>query len=94
MDKNKALKNARANYKAAMLSSGAAFMIVLVLIDPDTYLLSALNGLALFGTKVAPALFPFFFFSGLITRLGGAARAGALFRRPASLFYNVPGCGG
>ena len=94
MDKNKALKDARANYKAAMVSSGAAFMIVLVLIDPDTYLLSALNGLELFGTKVAPALFPFFFFSGLITRLGGAERAGALFRRPASLFYNVPGCGG
>ena len=83
MDKNKALKNARANYKAAMVSSGAAFMIVLVLIDPDTYLLSALNGLELFGTKVAPALFPFFFFSGLITRLGGASAPSLSYQRQA-----------
>ena len=84
----------RANYKAAVISGGAAFMIILVLIDPTTYLQSALVGLELFGTKVAPALFPFFFFTGILTRCGFAEGMGRLLRRPAKLLYRVPGCGG
>ena len=72
MDKNKILnktRGVRANYKPALISSAAAFMIILVLLDPDTYVQSAYTGLLLFGTKVAPALFPFFFFTGILTRL-------------------------
>ena len=69
-------------------------MIILVLIDPTTYLQSALVGLELFGTKVAPALFPFFFFTGILTRCGFAEGMGRLLRRPAKLLYRVPGCGG
>ena len=80
--------------KAAVISGGAAFMIILVLIDPTTYVQSALVGLELFGTKVAPALFPFFFFTGILTRCGFAEGMGRLLRRPAKLLYRVPGCGG
>ena len=94
MDKNKVLKSMRADYKAAAISSAAAFMIILVLIDPDTYVQSALTGLELFGTKVAPSLFPFFFFTGILTRLGAAEGMGRIMRRPIGLLYNAPGCGG
>ena len=69
-------------------------MIILVLIDPDTYVQSALTGLELFGTKVAPSLFPFFFFTGILTRLGAAEGMGKIMRRPIGLLYNAPGCGG
>lgn len=94
MDKNKVLKSIRADYKAAAISSAAAFMIILVLTDPDTYVQSALTGLELFGTKVAPSLFPFFFFTGILTRLGAAEGMGKIMRRPIGLLYNAPGCGG
>ena len=97
MDKNKVLRkthSVRANYKPALISSAAAFMIILVLLDPDTYVQSAYTGLLLFGTKVAPALFPFFFFTGVLTRLGAAEGIGGMMRRPLSFLYNAPGCGG
>lgn len=69
-------------------------MIILVLVNPDTYVQSALTGLELFGTKVAPSLFPFFFFTGILTRLGAAEGMGKIMRRPIGLLYNAPGCGG
>ena len=97
MDKNKILNRARgvrANYKPALISSAASFMIILILLDPVTYVQSALTGLILFGTKVAPALFPFFFFTGILTRLGAAESVGKIMRRPLAALYNVPGCGG
>lgn len=94
MDKIKSAFARLCPSKAAVISGGAAFMIILVLIDPTTYLQSALVGLELFGTKVAPALFPFFFFTGILTRCGFAEGMGRLLRRPAKLLYRVPGCGG
>ena len=94
MDKIKSAFARLCPSKAAVISGGAAFMIILVLIDPTTYLQSALVGLELFGTKVAPALFPFFFFAGILTRCGFAEGMGRLLRRPAKLLYRVPGCGG
>ncbi len=94
MDKIKSAFARLCPSKAAVISGGAAFMIILVLIDPTTYVQSALVGLELFGTKVAPALFPFFFFTGILTRCGFAEGMGRLLRRPAKLLYRVPGCGG
>lgn len=94
MDKIKSALARLRPSKAALLSSAAALMIILLLTDPAAYLQSALDSLTLFALSAAPALFPFFFFSGLITRLGGAEKAGALFKKPAKLLYNAPAAGG
>ena len=44
----------------------------------------------LFAKNVAPALFPFFFFTKLLTGLGGANAMGKLLKKPISRLYNAP----
>ncbi len=45
----------------------------------------------LFAKNVAPALFPFFFFTKLLTGIGAANGLGKALRRPISKLYNAPG---
>lgn len=45
------------------------FVMVLLAINPSKYMQSCLNGISLWGLSVLPALFPFFFFSGILTKL-------------------------
>ncbi|MDE5548836.1 MAG: hypothetical protein K2J13_01140 [Clostridia bacterium] len=45
----------------------------------------------LFAKNVAPALFPFFFFTKLLTGLGMANSLGRALKRPISRLYNAPG---
>ena len=64
---------------------------IALLISPDVYMKSVLNGILLWGTAVLPALFPFFFFTKLLTELQVvdvlAVRLEWLMRK----LYNVPG---
>lgn len=68
-----------------------AFMI-LMLINPEYYMLSASRGLALFATAVLPSLFPFYFFSLLLTKIGGAKSISVLGAKPVRFLYNAPPC--
>ncbi len=51
------------------LSIIAIFVMCMLAINPDKYMQSCLNGISIWGLSVLPALFPFFFFSGLLTKL-------------------------
>lgn len=66
-----------------------AFM-VMMLAKPEYYLNSARRGLTLFATSVLPSLFPFYFFSLLLTYIGAAKTVSEMFRRPVKLLYNAP----
>ncbi len=68
-----------------------AFM-ALMLVNPSYYLKSATKGLALFATAVLPSLFPFYFFSMLLTKIGGAKTLSALGAKPMRFLYNAPPC--
>lgn len=66
-----------------------AFM-VMMLVKPDFYLNSARKGLSLYATSVLPSLFPFYFFSLLLTYIGSAKAVSGIFEKPVKLLYNAP----
>ncbi|MCM1456130.1 MAG: hypothetical protein NC037_06375, partial [Bacteroides sp.] len=66
-----------------------AFM-VMMLVKPDYYLDSARRGLSLYATSVLPSLFPFYFFSLLLTYIGSAKTISKIFQKPVRFLYNAP----
>jgi len=64
--------------------------MLMMLIKPDYYLNSARKGLSLFATSVLPSLFPFYFFSLLLTYIGAAKSVSSLLGRPVKLLFNAP----
>ncbi len=68
-----------------------AFMI-LILINPSFYTESALKSLSLFATTVLPALFPFYFFSNLLTKIGGVEAISKLGKRPVNFLFRSQPC--
>lgn len=66
-----------------------AFM-VMMLINPDYYLDSARRGLSLYATSVLPSLFPFYFCSLMLTKIGAAKTISALGAKPVKLLFNAP----
>lgn len=65
-------------------------IIALLIINPSRYIQSAYNGIILFGTSVLPALFPFFFFSKILTSIGTANMLSCFMRSPIRLIYRTP----
>lgn len=72
------------------LSILICFFICCLVINPERYIQSIFNGMLLFAKNVAPALFPFFFFTKILTGLGGANAMGKLLKKPISRLYNAP----
>lgn len=64
--------------------------MILMLIKPEFYLNSARRGLSLYATSVLPSLFPFYFFSLLLTYIGSAKTISAIFQKPVRVLYNAP----
>lgn len=64
--------------------------MVMMLVKPDYYLDSARRGLSLYATSVLPSLFPFYFFSLLLTYIGSAKAISAVFQKPVKFLYNAP----
>ncbi|MDE6758338.1 MAG: hypothetical protein K2O95_04320 [Clostridia bacterium] len=77
--------------KALPLSLILCFFILCLVINPQRYIESIFSGMLLFAKNVAPALFPFFFFTKLLTGLGMANSLGRALKRPISRLYNAPG---
>lgn len=84
----------RKNAGAIALNALVCFFTVSLVLDPKRCISSVYSGLVLFATNVAPALFPFFFFTKLLTSLGTASVLGKALRRPVAALYNAPPIGG
>lgn len=76
--------------KALPLSLIICFFICCLVINPQRYIQSIYCGMLLFIKNVAPALFPFFFFTKLLTGLGGASAMGKALKKPVAKLYNAP----
>lgn len=68
-------------------------MLALV-IFPDRYIASVSYGLQLFAVTVLPALFPFFFFSKILTSMDIASTLEKPLKRPMIFLFNAPPVGG
>ena len=70
------------------------FFTVCLVVNPERYISSVYNGMLLFATSVAPALFPFFFFTRILTSVGTAQILGDALKKPIAKLYNSPSVGG
>ena len=69
------------------------FMLMLVL-KPDVYMQSVTGGLTVWLTSVLPALFPFFFFSGLLIKMRVIDNLGSKLSRFTQALFHCPGSSG
>ncbi|MGN0771183.1 MAG: hypothetical protein ACI4MI_01170 [Christensenellales bacterium] len=76
--------------KALPLSLVAGFFILFLIINPSRYMASVTRSLLLFAKAVFPSLFPFLFFSRLLTCIGGGYLLGNVFARPVSKVFHAP----
>ncbi len=77
-----------------MKKSLVVFFVLLImaalLINPARYIRSMSDGMMIFAVSVLPALFPFFFFTKLLTALGTASNISKYMQKPASMLYRAP----
>ena len=69
------------------------FMIVMLIARPALCLNSVSNGVKLYAVAVLPSLLPFFFFTKILTSLGGAERLAGVGGRPVRWLFNAPPAG-
>lgn len=86
--------NRRQKRTAVSIAVLVGFFILCLVIDPKRYISSVYNGMLLFATSVAPALFPFFFFTRILTSVGTAQMLGDALKKPIARLYNCPSVGG
>ncbi len=84
----------RKNGKAVAANVAVCALTVALVLAPRKCIASVYSGLTMFALNVLPSLFPFFFFTRLLTSLGAAKVLGKLFRRPVAALYNAPPIGG
>lgn len=80
--------------KALPISIVVGFFMLCLVINPQKYISSVYNGMKLFVTSVAPALFPFFFFTKILTGVGCADYLGKALNRPIGALYHTSGASG
>lgn len=76
---------------AFLLTSGASFLLLLLLFSPQAGLDGARTGLLLCAEVVIPTLFPFLVLSSFVIHLGLAERFGRLFTRLTAALFKLPG---
>lgn len=77
------------NIRSSLIFITLAFMLALV-IYPDRYISSIARGLDLFVKAVLPALFPFFFFSRILTLLNAFSPFEKYLKKPLKKLFNAP----
>lgn len=82
--------SARQRRTAISVSLLVSFFILCLVINPQRYIQSVYKGMVLFVTSVAPALFPFFFFTRILTSVGTASILGGVLKKPLAKLYNCP----
>lgn len=71
------------------------FLIIFaIIIRPEIFINSAKTALSLFGLSVFPSLFPFMFFSTILTSIGAGYELGKISKKPIAKLYNAPPIGG
>lgn len=65
-----------------------------LVIYPERYIQSVQDGLKLFVISVLPALFPFFFFSKILSALDVASSMGRFIKKPLNKLFHSPPVGG
>lgn len=80
--------------KKLLPSMAVIFIMAAIIINPSRYILSAQNGMILFAMSVLPALFPFFFFSKLLSMFQADQALGNMLSKPLKRLYNIPPSGG
>ena len=68
--------------------------MVIFIIQPDVYMQAFSGGLKIFVLNVLPALFPFFFFTKLLTSFGFASKLGKVFAKPMKKLFRTPAVSG
>ena len=66
------------------------FIIALVM-NPEIYMQSTLQGILVWATAVLPALFPFFFLTKILTQLGLVEKLATFFEPVTKKLFNTPG---
>lgn len=74
-----------------LLTSGASFLLLLLLFSPQAGLDGARTGLLLCAEVVIPTLFPFLALSSFVIQLGIAERFGKYVTRLTSVLFQLPG---
>lgn len=83
--KNKIKSKVSLYIQIALILAG----MILFIVKPDVYIKSFSNGLLLFCKSVLPSLFPFIFFTKLLTSKGVASRIGKILGKPFKKLYKT-----
>lgn len=81
-------------YKHLIVTGIVLVLMLALVLRPQIYMQSVLNGILLWGTAVLPALFPFFFFSGLLIKMKAVDKLGAFFSKFTEKLFHCPGSSG
>ena len=74
-----------------MLTLGISACMVIILIRPDVYVASALEGVKLWALVVLPSLLPFFFFTSLLAKIGATERMARTLTNPCRKVFGTSG---
>lgn len=73
------------------LTLGISACMVIILIRPDVYVASALEGVKLWALVVLPSLLPFFFFTSLLAKIGATERMARTLKKPCQKIFGTSG---
>jgi len=65
---------------------------MLLVFNPEKYILSVYNGFLMFALNVLPALFPFFFLTKLLTSIGTVNSITSFMKKPVKKILKMPSC--
>ena len=84
-------KNLKMNSKKILLTFSLVLFISAVVISPQKYITTTLNGILVWGTAILPALFPFMIFTKLLTSTGYVEYISNSLSKVTKKLYNSPG---
>ena len=79
------------HFSKIMLTLGISACMVIILIRPDVYVASALEGVKLWALVVLPSLLPFFFFTSLLAKIGATERMARTLTKPCRKVFGTSG---
>lgn len=84
------VKASAPNFKKITFTLCVSAVIILLIMRPQYYINSVYRGLVLFAVNVLPALFPFFFFTKLLTAVGTVQTLTDKLKKPLRNIFNLP----